>query len=116
MSDSTVTTLEDNNDATKASASAPAPAAAPAGGKKTKAEAKAAGISDTLKTITIHNGEGAAGREDVFVGVNGYSYNIKRGKPVQVPVEVLEVLNNAVTTVYENGASIDQPRYAVSVH
>ncbi|MGC9239763.1 MAG: hypothetical protein ACP5D5_08890 [Acidithiobacillus sp.] len=36
----------------------------------------------------------------VFVGVNGQSYQISRGEEVDVPVEVLEVLDNAVTVTY----------------
>lgn len=37
--------------------------------------------------------------DPVFVSVNGRAYNIKRGKYVEVPREVVEVLNHAVQTV-----------------
>ena len=83
---------------------------------KQTAAASDAGLTGTRVTITIHAGEGTAGREDVPVFVNGYGFQIKRGKPVEVPVEVVEVLRNAVTTQYENGEAIDVPRFAFSVH
>lgn len=108
MSDTKVTTLDD----TPAVEAKPEPKTK----KATAAEAKEAGISSNLKTITIHAGEGAAGREDVPVFVNGYGYQIKRGKPVQVPIEVVEVLKNAVTTIYEGGQAVDIPRFAFSIH
>ncbi len=121
MSDSTVTTLDDPapDAAAQAAAAAPttkgqkAPKAAPA---KQTASAAEAGLTGERVTITIHAGEGSAGREDVPVFVNGFGFQIKRGKPVEVPVEVVEVLKNAVTTQYENGEAIDIPRFAYSVH
>lgn len=39
-------------------------------------------------------------REDVFVQVNGVSFQIKRDVEVDIPTPVLEALNNAVQTVY----------------
>lgn len=33
-----------------------------------------------------------------FVGVNGVGYQIKRGVEVEVPLSVVEVLNNAIAT------------------
>lgn len=51
--------------------------------------------------LTIHEQEGAGGNDDVFVSVNEVGYQIKRGHEVEVPPEVVEVLNNAVMTVYE---------------
>ncbi len=118
MNDTKVTTLEEDT---------PVAAAAPVTEKATKekatkaatskstAAAKEAGLNGDRKVILIHQGEGTAGREDVVVGVNGVMFNIKRGKPVDVPVEVVHVLENAVTTVYENGEAIDTPRFAFSV-
>ena len=111
MSDTTVTTIDDETPVVEKPA------------KSTKAEKvkqsaalAEAGLTGNRKTITIFTGEGDAGREDVFVGVNGVSFQIKRGKPVEVPIEVVEVLKNAITTKYENGEAIDIPRYAFSVH
>lgn len=120
MTDSTVTTLDDPApDAAAQAAAAPAKAgktakASPAA--KLPAGAAEAGLSGDRVTITIHSGEGSAGREDVPVFVNGFGFQIKRGKPVEVPVEVVEVLRNAVTTQYENGEAIEVPRFAFSVH
>ena len=123
MTDSTVTTLDDPApDAaaqaaavtTKAGKAAKAAPAAPAA--KLPAGAAEAGLTGDRVTITIHSGEGSAGREDVPVFVNGFGFQIKRGKPVEVPVEVVEVLRNAVTTQYENGEAIEVPRFAFSVH
>mgnify|MGYP000479304397 CR=1 FL=1 len=110
MNDTTVTTLDDETPAEK-----PTKAAKVEKAKPNQAMADA-GITGSRKSITIFTGEGDAGREDVFVGVNGFSFKIKRGKPVEVPVEVVEVLNNAVTTKYENGEAIHIPRYAFAVH
>lgn len=116
MSDTQVTTLDD--DTATASAAPATDKSGRAGKAATKAStaiAAEAGLSGKRKTIVIHAGEGAAGREDVPVGVNGVMFNIKRGKPVDVPAEVVHVLENAVTTVYENGEAIDTPRFAFSV-
>lgn len=110
MSDSTVTTLEDEKPAAEVAAKTKAEKA------KVTAAAAEAGLTGKRKTITIHAGEGTAGREDVPVFVNGFGFNIKRGKPVDVPIEVVEVLRNAVTTQYENGEAIEVPRFAFSVH
>lgn len=119
MSDSTVTTLDDPAPDAAAQAAAtstkPAKAGKAAAAKQTAAAAEA-GLTGERVTITIHAGEGSAGREDVPVFVNGFGFQIKRGKPVEVPVEVVEVLRNAVTTQYENGEAIDIPRFAFSVH
>lgn len=120
MSDTQVTTLDDDTTAT-ATAVAGTPTSgkekggAKANAKASSAVAKEAGLKGDRKTIVIHQGEGAAGREDVVVGVNGVMFSIKRGKPVEVPSEVVHVLENAVTTVYENGQAIDTPRFAFSV-
>lgn len=110
MSDTTVTTLDDETQVIEKPVKS-----RPEKVKQTAAAAEA-GLSGTRKTITIHPGEGAAGREDVPVFVNGFGFQIKRGKPVEVPVEVVEVLKNAVTTQYENGEAVEVPRFAFSVH
>ncbi len=51
-------------------------------------------------------------KEDVPVSVNGHSYLIKRDKEVELPLSVLEVLDNAEMTDYkqvrrENGEGYD---------
>lgn len=117
MSDTTITSIDD---APAAAEAKPATKAKAEKVEKTVAKtspgAAEAGLTGERKTITIHAGEGTAGREDVPVFVNGFGFQIKRGKPVEVPIEVVEVLKNAVTTQYENGEAIEVPRFAFSVH
>lgn len=48
--------------------------------------------------IIIAEGEGEENQGDVFVSVNGKAWQIKRGFEVEVPQEVIEVLDHAVTT------------------
>lgn len=115
MSDTQVTTLDDDTTPAPSAPAAEKPAKAGKATKASTAIAAEAGLTGKRKTIVIHHGEGAAGREDVMVGVNGVMFAIKRGKPVEVPAEVVHVLENAVTTTYENGQAIDTPRYAFSV-
>lgn len=52
--------------------------------------------------LTIQSGEGAVGRQAVYVGVNGVGFNIPRDTPVDVPEEVVQQLKNCVQTVYES--------------
>lgn len=51
--------------------------------------------------LTLHAGEGDIGRQAVFLGINGHGFNIPRSTPVEVPEEVIEILDNATMTVYE---------------
>lgn len=117
MSDTQVTTLDDEKTTTAAADKATGTKAKAAEAKAAKGSVAAsdAGLTGNRKTIVIHQGEGAAGRDDVQVGVNGVMFNIKRGKPVDVPVEVVHVLENAVTKIYEGGEEISTPRFAFSV-
>jgi hypothetical protein len=48
--------------------------------------------------IIISESDGDDGQADVFLSVNGKAYTIKRGFEVDVPREVLEVLDHAITT------------------
>lgn len=85
--------------------------------KPAKAKAKQA---DDRKMLTIHATDGDGGDENVFVSVNGYAYYIKRGTPVPVPDEVIEVLKNATVTKYrqgQNGATEphEVPRHTFTV-
>jgi hypothetical protein len=60
--------------------------------------------------IMIPQQNEAGGKEPVVVGVNGRIARIQRGIPVDVPIEYLEVLQNAQKVVYdkdENGAPIN---------
>lgn len=59
-------------------------------------------LSGDRVDVTIFEQEGDAGREDVFIGINGVGYQIKRGSRVSLPVEVVHVLDNSVQTIYES--------------
>lgn len=51
----------------------------------------------------------------VFVSVNGEAFQIPRGKPFAVPVEVIEVLDNAIEKTYgRDGVGRDTPRHSFS--
>lgn len=53
-------------------------------------------------SLTIFEQEGSDGGQDVCVSVNGKAYQIKRGVEVEVPPEVVQVLETAVITVFES--------------
>lgn len=77
-------------------------------------------LSGKRRTITIHPTEGDAGSDAVAVGVNGYMYQIPRGMPVSIPIEVLDILKNAKTTHYTalSGGTVGErtvQRHAFSV-
>lgn len=91
---SQITTLDDTQDTAQAQqAVADAPAV--------NGNAHDAALSGERVMLTIYEQEGEAGREAVFVGINGVGYQIPRGKPFSVPVEVVHVLENSVQTIYE---------------
>ncbi len=84
------------------------------------ADAKSAANEDIdrkkgWKTIVIAEDE--SDQQPVFVGVNGKSYWIRRGEPVPVPPEVIEVLNNAKQVVWnpKDGTSKNIPTYPFRV-
>ena len=54
-----------------------------------------------MVTIMLHKDDNEH-KEDLFVGVNMKDYRIPRGKPVEVPEEVAEVIKNAMAQ--ENAA------------
>ena len=62
-------------------------------------------ISGDKAEVTIHAGEGELGRQAVFLAINGHGFNIPRGVACRVPVEVIEVLENATMVVYEPTAA-----------
>ena len=68
--------------------------------------------------ILIHESQDPNAVNPVFVGVNGIGYTINRGEEVDVPVGVVESLNNARETLYdrviENGHEHLVPREALS--
>lgn len=77
----------------------PEPASAPSSAAAAPVEKR-----KTVRIIIPHQ-EGPGGKEHVPVGVNGRVYRIMRGTPVDVPAEVVEVLEHAQKIVYERGTS-----------
>ncbi|NCP39675.1 MAG: hypothetical protein GW848_04115 [Rhodoferax sp.] len=76
------------------------------------------GGTGKYELLTIYSGSEADGQEAVFIGLNGYAYQIPRNKPYLVPEEVVDILRNSVTTAYANvggkQVATDRPRYAFS--
>ena len=76
-----------------------------------------AALSGKRQKIEIFASEQEHGDNAVEVGLNGVMYLIPRGEVVDPPVEVVEVLNNAVMTVttpVANGGGVNErrvPRY-----
>lgn len=103
-------------------ATAPAPKAS--SGKRTpKVDGFDIALSGKKKTITIHTSEAEGGHEAVPIGLNGYMYQVPRGVPVEVPEELVKILENAKTSTYHpagNGSTelIERVhnRFAFSVH
>ena len=114
--DSTVTTLDDTS---KEAANKPQRGRA-AAAPETPIDIDApSNLSGKKKLLTIHPSDGDGGRDAVNVSLNGFMYQIPRGRPMRVPVEVVEVLDNAVTTKYKTEGKetieYDVPRFAYSV-
>ncbi len=81
-----------------------APSAPPAVKPKTITVSEhGASFSGERVTVTITQGEGVLGKQPVYLSVNGGNGNalVPRGVPCDLPVELFEVLKNAVHTVYE---------------
>ena len=53
------------------------------------------GLSGETTTITLFY-DGLKYKDPLFVQINGKSFLIKRGEPVEVPVEVAEVINQSL--------------------
>ena len=79
-----------------------------------------ANTNDKVRII-ISEQEGDENQGDVILGLNGKFYQIKRGFPVEIPKDLLEVLNHAVITkMTQNMATQeitykDVPRFAYQV-
>lgn len=100
MNDSEVSTIDD----------------APAAVQPKAVKASKAKQDDSRKMLTIHASDGDGGSDNVFVSVNGYAYYIKRGEPVAVPDEVIEVLKNATVTKYRQDKDGKTVAYEVPRH
>ncbi len=57
-------------------------------------------LSGKKKTVTIHESDAEGGRDAVAIGLNGYMYQVPRGIPVEVPEELVSILENAKTSTY----------------
>jgi hypothetical protein len=76
-------------------------------------------LSGKRKVLTIHKGEQGS-QSFVFIGLNGTGYQVPRGLPCNVPVELVHNLRNANQTFYERDEkgvmqAIESPRFAFSV-
>ena len=104
-------------------------AAAPAKGAASKEGAKRTvkvdghdiALSGNKKTITIHTSDAEGGQDAVNIGLNGYMYQVPRGVPVDVPAEVVGILENARTSTFhpnKDGELVERihNRFAFSVH
>jgi hypothetical protein len=66
-------------------------------------DASGRGLSDKIRVI-FHNQDGPGGADDIFVSVNGKGYLIKREHEVELPGEVMHIIENAKQNVFERGA------------
>lgn len=53
------------------------------------------GLSGKTTTVNLFY-DGDKYKEPLFVGINGMTWLIKRGEPVEVPVEVADVINQSL--------------------
>lgn len=104
-------------------AEAAAPAAKAAGAKRQpKVDGHDIALSGKKKTITIHTSEADGGHDAVSIGLNGYMYQVPRGMPVEVPEELVFILENAKTTTFHPTGKPGEftervsNRFAFSVH
>lgn len=125
--DSSVATLGEDQD-TKTADAAEQAAKASAGGRAPSKAGNKPAAKDGLDQTLVNQGFSGervtvslpAARDDeqdfVFVSVNTIGFQIPRGKPFSVPVEVCEVLDNAVEKRYgRDGVGRDVPRHPYSV-
>lgn len=70
--------------------------------------------------VTIHEGEGDAGSQAVFISGNGNSVLVPRGTLQSLSAVHLEVLKGTMQTIYETinkqNRERQVPRYAYTVH
>lgn len=101
---------------------APATSKDVGGKRKAKVDGFDIALSGKKKTITIHTSEAEGGHDAIPIGLNGYMYQVPRGIPVEVPEELVKILENAKVTTFhpskEPGEFVARTsnRYAFSVH
>lgn len=120
MSNSQVSTLESPRASAQPQSSKPS-AQVGIPRSAVKANGHDVALSGKKARITIHPSDSEGGQDAVFLGLNGYAYQVPRGEPVVVPVELLEVLENAITEKLVQNSMSDTsitraPRYAYAVH
>lgn len=96
-------------------------AAPPKAASKVKANGHDVALSGKRASITIHQSEGIGGADAVAVGLNGFMYQIPRGEPQDIPLEVLMILENAITQHVSSNDKAEEirrdiPRFSISVH
>jgi hypothetical protein len=113
---STVTTLDDDsNDGAVVQAAAKAQADTEVVGKNADPA-----LSGKKARIKIHQtSQDSVEQPFVFLGLNGFAYQVPRGKECVVPAELVEVLENALQKVYPTNGGIitgenEVPRHAFS--
>lgn len=80
-----------------------------------------ASLSGKRKLLTIHAEKGDGGDHAVFISLNEFPYQVPRGKPFNVPSELVEILDNAVVSSFEREERTGEivtrrtPRFAYSV-
>lgn len=114
--DTQISSIDDETPATQVAA----PRAA--GNKRTpKVDGFDIALSGKKKTITIHTSEVEGGHDAVPIGLNGYMYQVPRGMPVEVPEELVSILENAKVSTYhpsKDGQIVERVsnRFAFSAH
>ena len=77
-------------------------------------------LSGKKVNVTFHEQDGDLGKLPVQVGLNGFAYYIPRNTPVEIPIEVLQVVQDAQETVYESKQGLVQerkkPRFSFTQH
>lgn len=99
MSDSKVTTLDDSAALADDIVSKPKTTAS----KAVKGANHDEALQGKTRVVTIHPTNDEGGSDAVFLSLNGYAYQIPRGIPVDVPVEVVEILKNAKQSITSFG-------------
>lgn len=110
---STITTLDNDADAVAAEVTADAKTAA----KVVKGNGNDEALSGKRMRIKVFESEKDSEKGPLFVGLNGVGYQIPRGIVVDVPEEVVEVLDNAIMKVYPTEGGLvtgekEVPRHA----
>lgn len=88
---------------------------------KAKSNGHDVSLSGRKAMVTLHPGSEEGGSDAQVIGINGFMWQVPRGEPVEVPIELLWVMENAVTqhvSTRQDGsiATRETPRFAYTVH